>query len=95
MMTDMYLVVVELATASDVRLTADRLHQALRDSATESDGIQHVLVEVHADRTVISLFLQAGGRVAALNAGGQLCRRTMAAIVEAGRWTVTSTYLGL
>ncbi|HKT00659.1 MAG TPA: hypothetical protein VJT31_14100 [Rugosimonospora sp.] len=89
----MYLVVVTVDTPG-WNASVDILHKELSTSASGSDGLQHAYLEAGDERLAISLYLQAPDEQHAATLADQLCRRVLASVSPAGRWSVQSVHIG-
>ncbi|MFE9427517.1 hypothetical protein ACFYNO_31610 [Kitasatospora sp. NPDC006697] len=88
----MYLAKTTVDTPTAVPHTAQQMHRQLLRSTAGTDCLQHAHIEVHRDRVVFSLFLQARDLLDAARVAEQLCCRTMASTCRG--WAVRSTEVG-
>lgn len=90
----MYMIVVTIDTPG-WRASAAELRAVLHASLTNVDRLEHLYLEAHPDRIDLSLYLQAPDEAHAAVMADQLCRRTMAAIAGARRWSMDVPGIGL
>jgi hypothetical protein len=89
-----YLVVVTMDTPG-WRVPAGRLREVIIGSASGTDDLQHVYLEIRDDIVVLSLYLRAARCGDAMRNAEHLCRRTMAILGAGRRWRLRSTDAGL
>ena len=84
----MYLVVVAVETP-DWCADANQLRVALCTSVAATDQLEHLYLETDAGRALLSLYLRAVDRAAAIRLAEQLSRRTMALVAASKQWRVS------